>query len=405
MIPDNFPSYNYFGAQNIPTFTINSQQSAQPSLFNGYQPQIRQNNNAFLPELNALSVQQPLNTQFGMQNILLLVMSMLQSLLTQQSVGVAGQQNPFGIGAIQKPGSVYKSNQLGQASSSASKKTSNQDSRVLLGSWINPASVNAKGQVQSLDTFNARLGQSLDIQNLFFNENRNMKLDVKAMQDNAKNGVTSMVSYRSKDYADVLAGKSDATLKELANTFKSVDGPVYLRLNWEMNGNKNTGYGSAEDYKKSWQYIHNFLEKEGVDNVQFVWTPTSEGFQASNGKAPAFYPGDDYVDFIGADGYSGIHAGKYRSPGKIFDESVDFARAHGKQFVIGETGVAAHLGADAQVQYIHELQQWVKDNPEVKAVVWFNNADNGPGHDNFSLFSSDQQWNAFKEMANDPYFN
>ncbi len=55
------------------------------------------------------------------------------------------------------------------------------------------------------------------------------------------------------------------------------------------------GYAGADIYKQLWQYMFNTFQTKGVNNLIWVWTGDTDD---SN-----WYPGDDYVDIIGADIY------------------------------------------------------------------------------------------------------
>lgn len=56
------------------------------------------------------------------------------------------------------------------------------------------------------------------------------------------------------------------------------------------------GAGGAEAYKKLWQYMFNYFKEQGVNNLVWVWTGADYD---SN-----WYPGDEYVDLVGADIYN-----------------------------------------------------------------------------------------------------
>lgn len=55
------------------------------------------------------------------------------------------------------------------------------------------------------------------------------------------------------------------------------------------------GADGADVYRQLWKYMFDYFEKEGLDNLIWVWT--------SQTKDEAFYPGDEYVDIIGRDIY------------------------------------------------------------------------------------------------------
>jgi mannan endo-1,4-beta-mannosidase len=55
------------------------------------------------------------------------------------------------------------------------------------------------------------------------------------------------------------------------------------------------GNSGGEAYVKLWRYLFDYFEKEGLNNLIWVWTTQT--------KDDAFYPGDAYVDIIGRDLY------------------------------------------------------------------------------------------------------
>lgn len=56
------------------------------------------------------------------------------------------------------------------------------------------------------------------------------------------------------------------------------------------------GSGGASTYKALWQYVFNYMKSAGVNNLLWVWV--------GDENCADWYPGDDYVDFVGADIYN-----------------------------------------------------------------------------------------------------
>lgn len=83
---------------------------------------------------------------------------------------------------------------------------------------------------------------------------------------------------------------------------------LLVRLCHEFNGNWDS-YGAGKEtpakFVEGWRYVVNKFKTAGVTNVKWVWGPnvwhTSHNV---NIVAPQeYYPGDEYVDFVGSDGY------------------------------------------------------------------------------------------------------
>jgi len=66
------------------------------------------------------------------------------------------------------------------------------------------------------------------------------------------------------------------------------------------------GYEGSEYTKKLWKYLRNTLENDyGINNLIWVWTAqtSDNGNMADVSDLEEWYPGDEYVDIVGADLY------------------------------------------------------------------------------------------------------
>lgn len=104
-------------------------------------------------------------------------------------------------------------------------------------------------------------------------------------------------------------GVWDAYFDEFADTVKAFNSPVFISINHEMNGTwypySEAAPGSentAADYVKMWRRIVDIFRQRGANNVAWVWSPNIPDV----GPVPAtsYYPGDDYVDWVGVSFYS-----------------------------------------------------------------------------------------------------
>ncbi|MDD5349906.1 MAG: glycosyl hydrolase [Chthoniobacteraceae bacterium] len=119
---------------------------------------------------------------------------------------------------------------------------------------------------------------------------------------------------------DILAGKEDAYFIELAEISRDFKKPFLFSINHEMNGDwfffselykgQPTDW-TAEKYKEVWRRIHRIFREHGATNVAFAWCPGAMGrkfgkYDATNGYK-AYYPGDEYVDWVGASFYNDVN--------------------------------------------------------------------------------------------------
>jgi Glycosyl hydrolase family 26 len=118
-------------------------------------------------------------------------------------------------------------------------------------------------------------------------------------------GVTPIVNcfgrLNGSDYpgnGPIAAGDHDAQIVRWADALGSLAGTVLLRPLREMNRSFTPWYTSSHsEFIAAWHHIHDLFSR--ASNVSFVWCPATSG-------APyePWYPGDQYVDICGVDGYS-----------------------------------------------------------------------------------------------------
>ncbi len=75
--------------------------------------------------------------------------------------------------------------------------------------------------------------------------------------------------------------------------------PIFLRWASEMNGNWGKYSGKPELYKEKFRLITRVMREE-APNVAMLWTPFAEPTKL----IAAFYPGDEWVDWVGVNIYS-----------------------------------------------------------------------------------------------------
>lgn len=119
--------------------------------------------------------------------------------------------------------------------------------------------------------------------------------------------------------ADILRGKYDRYISLFANRIKSLEGPVLVRFAHEMNlsryhwGGSRDEYGpeSPQRYIKMFRHVRTIFNKQDTHNAFFVFCPNNESLpnakfdsDAEWNRARNYYPGDQYVDILGMDGYN-----------------------------------------------------------------------------------------------------
>jgi hypothetical protein len=205
---------------------------------------------------------------------------------------------------------------------------------------------------------------------------------------------------------EIANGARDSYIDAQAAALAALATPVFLRSTWEFDL-RYLGSAGAEAFQSAWRHVWTRFQREGAANVAFVWCPTWLAYH--DGTARTFYPGDRYVDWIGADGYS--RCPDYRSFSSLFAAANVFAIEHGKPFMAAETGVHRlkqqrnlRSGSTEQSAWLDELRRNLDDNrfPNMKALVYFHTDgtnDPLPNHWRVTVPANGPAWRSFRSLA------
>ena len=277
---------------------------------------------------------------------------------------------------------------------------------VLFGSWVQPDAFTDSGQESAIASFERTIGRKLAVDQLYTDWSTPMP--VALARWDLRNGTIPMISWGGASSAQILAGSFDAQLRSQALQLKSLHGPVMLRYFAEMNnGFDAKATGSPAEFIAAWRHIHDIFTSVGAINVHWVWNPTSSGF--ATGIAQRFYPGNAYVNWVGADGYNWAPLrpqSTWRSFSDIFSAFYQWAVYTGKPLLGGEFGVIEGTPGAKAAWYRQADQQLRTEFPRIRAIVYFNS-----DHKVFGLWfnckvtTSHSALAAFRRFARDPYFS
>ncbi|MEX5271286.1 glycoside hydrolase family 26 protein [Kocuria sabuli] len=176
----------------------------------------------------------------------------------------------------------------------------------------------------------------------------------------------------------IAAGDHDAHITDWATRLADWGGPVMLRFGHEMNGNwypwaEGVNGNGAGDYVAAYRHVHDIFTAAGADNVQWVWNPNVPYW----GSTPldGLYPGADYVDVAGLDGYNWGTSqswSTWQQPWELFGWGLAEMRrlAPGKEIVVAETASAESGGSKAE--WNAHLVYYLAAQPDVTGLVWFH---------------------------------
>lgn len=177
----------------------------------------------------------------------------------------------------------------------------------------------------------------------------------------------------------VASGSYETYVRTFLQAAKDWGHPLFLRFAHEMNGNwypwdgaHNGAAAGPARYKQAFIYIHDVRQQIGASNVYLVWNPNHTSVPSESWNTiSAYYPGDQYVDWIGMDGYNWGYAA-WKSFDSVFDNAYQTLTAlTTKPLMIGEFASATREGSRAD--WIADAFSKIKTNyPRIKAFTWFN---------------------------------
>ena len=202
---------------------------------------------------------------------------------------------------------------------------------------------------------------------------------------------------------DVTAGRYDTYIADRADGIRDLGGQVFVRWLWEMDGNAKASYVvSPSDYIAAWKHIRAIFAAHGATNAVWVWCPNASAF--GTGEAQTYYPGNDQVDWVCADGYNWYpDAGRsYESFEQKFSAFNDWAVSVGKPAMAGEYA-SQQMEPGRRAQWINDMRTALKTRlTGILAVNWFHSLTTD--HD-WRLTPEPDAFDAFRQMGFDPFFN
>ncbi len=216
-------------------------------------------------------------------------------------------------------------------------------------------------------------------------------------------GRIPMISWAGGDTTEVLAGRWDPMLAARATAVAALGHEVFLRFHREMDGAASADIvGTPQTFVAAWRHVVDLFRAQGAHNAVWVWCPNASAFE--DGTAESFYPGDDHVDWVCADGYSwapGVPGARFRPVSEIFAAFHRWGQAHGtRPLMIGETGVQ-EAGPGDKPAWLRAVGEDLRtDLPLVRAFVYFDSDSVHP----WWLDSSPAALQAWQDLAQHPHF-
>lgn len=222
----------------------------------------------------------------------------------------------------------------------------------------------------------------------------------------------------------IVEGQWDTYIDSWADQAKAFQYPFFVAWGLEMNGTwfpwsgwyygeRNTEAGhkvGAELYKQAYRHVVDRVRARGVKNI--VWV-----FQTNNQSSPNepwnkmadYYPGDDYVDWLGMSAYGmQFPGGDWIKPFDAFSKAYDeLCSLHPtKPMMMAEWGIGEFPDQGDKAAWITEAFALMQKMPRLKAAVFWNERwENGDGnYSNLRATSTVDSLNAYSQAVADPFW-
>ncbi|OGZ68628.1 MAG: hypothetical protein A3D35_01230 [Candidatus Staskawiczbacteria bacterium RIFCSPHIGHO2_02_FULL_34_9] len=195
---------------------------------------------------------------------------------------------------------------------------------------------------------------------------------------------------------DIIAGKHDSYINELASDIKNYEGQVMLAPLHEMNGNWDPWGGTVGKNTPSkliaeWRHLRDVFDKNEVKNVKWVFNVNNESVpDKPENDISAYYPGDNYVDIVGVDGFN--FSNKWQSYDEMFSKSIEKLSVYNKPIYILSFASAE---GPKKADWMKDSFSKIYSDQRIKGWIWFNEKK----EENWLVWSSQDSLKVFKEQV------
>lgn len=279
--------------------------------------------------------------------------------------------------------------------------------KIIPNGIYNGAYISGTPSVKEIDTYEKSTNEHLDIAIIYHEFKNGFEFPSAAARKLSSRKITPFIKLEpwSKagkenydfDLEKIIKGEFDEGIKRFAQQAKFFGKPFFISFCPGINDNCSCG-NNSEKFKKAYKHIVNLFRREGVANVTWVWEISVKPSNYSE-----YYPGDDYVDWIGLNGFSTdetkvktsgwqlyeLGEGKKEfkivqedktghltipaTPWHLFDDAVKQLKSFKKPIIISETGCDEANGSNTFTKelFIETLPSFCK-SLGVSGLIYFN---------------------------------
>lgn len=207
--------------------------------------------------------------------------------------------------------------------------------------------------------------------------------------------------------------QDDAYLRGWAEAARYAGAPILLRYASEMNGDWMPYSGDPDEYIRKWRLVYQVMHQV-APNVIMIWCP----FGVPRSTIPMYYPGDDYVDWVGVNIYAVVYNdGNIRQPATDTQmDQLNFVYnlyAHRKPIAICEYAATHYCQASrrATTEFaVHNMLEFYQALPtrfpRVVFINWFSveAVSDGLADNNYAVTTDPAVLAAYQQLISSSYF-
>jgi hypothetical protein len=231
-------------------------------------------------------------------------------------------------------------------------------------------------------------------------------------------GAVPMITWEPMSYSGrhypmrlIQRGRFDEYIRESARAAAHWGRPILVRFAHEMNGTwypwaRGVDGNNSYRLKAVWRRVVGIFRTQHATNVQWVWAPNVN----TGGDFPFrdLYPGDEWVDWVGFDGFNWAERGAWNSFTEIVDNTYEeLAKISSRPMIVAETG-SNENGGDKAAWVASALRREIPNFDRIKAVVWFDDVANEGGEGgalDARIDSSAASLRAFRSAISSPIYS
>jgi len=227
----------------------------------------------------------------------------------------------------------------------------------------------------------------------------------------------------------IVDGKWDTYIDAWANSAKEYKRPLFVAWGLEMNGtwfpwsgsfygsnkpadsNKITKWAGPELYKKAYRYVVDRVRKQGASNILWVFHTNNYSYPNEDWNGmKAYYPGSEYVDFLGMSAYGKQFKNEdWVTATDTFSYPYEELAAldPDKPLMLAEWGIGEFEKSGNKAGWIRDALALLSTKyPRLKAIVFWNERwENSDGSiSNLRVTSSPEAFKAYREGIANPFW-